>query len=508
MGPQGVLPAGQYLAAVGRALGSRRYWFAPSVFWISGRNSMLMAVMILGLASSLVALLNIWPRISFLVCFVCFLSFVTATNVWSNYQSDGMLLEAGFLSLFVSPPGVMPGWGATHPPSRASLFLLQWEWFRIYFESGMVKLLSGDEQWRNLTAMDEYYQNGPLPTWVGWYVEHLPHWFHAASALATLVMELGVVFMLFFPRRVRIICFFIVAPWELGVILTANYTFLNYLVLSLGILLLDDKFLRRFVPARLRPAEPVVSKIQEQEAASLSILSANSAGDAQDVPIAEKTLPTKNGLRYRITAHLRAFRFAVSLVMLTWIVYNTTVELIGLPLRDVPLPTAPISVLDPFRIANQYGLFAVMTRGRYEIEFQGSDDGSNWVPYSFRYKPQALSKPPGIYAPYQPRFEWNLWFASLGDWHQNDIVPLTEERLLTNDPDVLGLFRGNPFPQSPPRFARAVLWQYWFTTVDQKHRTGDWWRRQFLGLYAPEITLTPDGRPEVVQWADELPPHS
>src|SRR5579862_236851 len=133
MGPQGVLPADQYLAAVGRALGSRRYWFAPSLFWISERNSMLMAVMILGLASSLVALLNIWPRISFLVCFVCFLSFVTATNVWSNYQSDGMLLEAGFLSLFVSPPGVMPGWGATHPPSRGSLFLLQWEWFRIYF---------------------------------------------------------------------------------------------------------------------------------------------------------------------------------------------------------------------------------------------------------------------------------------------------------------------------------------------------------------------------------------
>jgi hypothetical protein len=181
--------------------------------------------------------------------------------------------------------------------------------------------------------------------------------------------------------------------------------------------------------------------------------------------------------------------------------------MIGIPLRSIPLPTAPITALDPFRIANQYGLFAVMTRGRYEIEFQGSTDGSNWVPYPFQCKPQALNKAPGIYAPYQPRFEWNLWFASLGDWHENDLVLLTEERLLTNDPDVLSLFSSNPFPRSPPRYTRAVLWRYWFTSVDEKRRTGNWWRRQLLGLYAPEITLTEDGRPDIVQWADELPPH-
>ena len=145
----------------------------------------------------------------------------------------------------------------------------------------MVKLLSGDQQWRNLTAMDEYYQNGPLPTWIGWYVEHLPHWFHAASALGTLVMELGIVFMLFFPRRVRIVCFFIVTPWEIGVILTANYTFLNYLVLSLGFLLLDDRFLRRFVPARFRPPEPVAAAREEsEEEPSLSILA--SGDDAEE----------------------------------------------------------------------------------------------------------------------------------------------------------------------------------------------------------------------------------
>ena len=196
IGPDGVLPASQYLAFVRRSLPTVRLWFAPTLLWFSSSNAMLMAICWAGLIASIAALFNLWPRLSFLVCFACYLSFVTAASDFSNYQSDGMLLEAGFLGLFFSPHGLMPGWGAESPPSRASLFLLQWEWFRIYFESGIVKLLSGDPQWRHFTAMDEYYQNGPLPTWIGWYIEHLPHWFHASTVAATLTMEIIVVFLL------------------------------------------------------------------------------------------------------------------------------------------------------------------------------------------------------------------------------------------------------------------------------------------------------------------------
>jgi hypothetical protein len=314
--------------------------------------------------------------------------------------------------------------------------------------------------------------------------------------------------MLFFPRRVRLVCFFIVTPWEIGVILTANYTFLNYLVLSLGFLLLDDKFLLRFVPKRFAPHEP--ERAIEAEAAEerpLSILSAGEASVATADLEPRKPIHMHRSWRERISAHWSALRLAITAVMLSWIAYDTTAEMIGLPFRHIPLPTAPITALEPFRIANQYGLFAVMTRGRYEIEFQGSNDGNHWTAYPFRYKPQALNEPPGIYAPYQPRFDWNLWFASLGDWQQNDIVPLTEERLLVSSPAVLSLFRGNPFKDAPPRYVRAVLWQYWFTSLDEKRRTGNWWRREFIGLYAPEMTMTPDGRIAVVQWPGELPPH-
>ena len=182
------------------------------------------------------------------VCFLCFLSFVSAAGEFSGYQSDGMLLEAGFIALFLAPPGCGRASAWRQPPIRASVFLLLWEWFRIYFESGVAKIASGDPEWRHFTAMDEYYQNGPLPTWIGWYVQHFPHWFHAATAFGTLALELVLVWMLFLPRRWRIVCFFIVTPWQIGIILTANYTFLNYLVLALGFLLLDDRFLIRFVP--------------------------------------------------------------------------------------------------------------------------------------------------------------------------------------------------------------------------------------------------------------------
>ena len=163
----------------------------------------------------------------------------------------------------------------------------------------------------------------------------------------------------------------------------------------------------------------------------------------------------------------------------------------------LPLPARPIVALDPFRIADQYGLFAVMTRARYEVEFQGSDDGINWTAYPFGYKPQAIDRGPRIFAPYQPRFDWNLWFASLDSWEQNRWVVTTEERLLTNSPSVLALFAGNPFAKAPPQFVRAVIWQYWFTDWSQK-RQSLWWRRELLGLYAPVIEREPDGRFHVV----------
>jgi hypothetical protein len=301
-------------------------------------------------------------------------------------------------------------------------------------------------------------------------------------------MELGLIWLIVLPRRFRIVLFFMVTCWEAGVIATANYCFLNYLVLSLGILLVDDRFLFRFVPERWRSHIPIASAAKAEESTR------KNEDDAGLGP-----------LRALIHPQFKAFKLAIAAVMLTWIFYATAVQLVWMLLPRFPLPSTPVAMLEPFRIANQYGLFAVMTRGRYEIEFQGSNDGQNWTAYPFRYKPQALNQPPGIYAPYQPRFDWNLWFASLGTWREYSIVPNTEVRLLSNDADVLGLFAGNPFPHAPPKRVRAVLWQYWFTSIAEKRATGNWWRRQLLGLYAPTLELQPDGRIGVVEMPEERP---
>ena len=492
IGPDGILPARQLLTAVRHAFGAYRFQMVPSLYWISSSNGFIFALCWIGLAASVAALFNLWPRLSFFVCFVSYLSFVAAAQDFSGYQSDGMLLASGFLALFLAPAGLRPGLGTSSPPSRASYFLLQWEWFRIYFESGIGKLLGGDPEWRHLTAMDQYYQNGPLPTWIGWYAQHLPHWFQVCTAGATLVMEAVLVFMLFLPRRARILCFFIVTPWEIGVILTANYTFLNYLVLALGFLLLDDQFLRRFVPAQLRPTPLIEPEpaTQENEESEISIIA---------LPKPASDRPTLN--------HLQTAGLALATVLLSLVSYATTAQLLLMPFPALPIPTSPIGWLSPYRIANRYGLFERMTRGRYEIEFQGSNDGKDWKPYMFRYKPQALNQPPGLYAPYQPRFDWNLWFCSLTSWRQCNIVPLTEVHLLAGSSQVLNLFAHDPFAGSPPIYVRAVLYQYWFTTMKEKHATGDWWCRKLLGLYSPVLTLAPDGRPAVVEWPQPLPEH-
>ena len=486
IGSQGILPAVDYLQSL-RDLGMLRFWYAPTLLWFSYSDHLLLALCWIGLITSLVLVANVWPRAMLIICFICFLSFVSVAQDFSGYQSDGMLLEAGFLSLFLAPSGLYPGLGRKQPPVRAAMFMLLWEWFRIYFQSGVVKLESGDPTWRNLTALYEYYQNGPLPTWIGWYLQHLPHWFHMASAGMTLVMELILVWMAFLPGRWKTVCFFIVTVWQVVVIAAANYAFLNYLVLALAILLLDDAVLRRFIPLRWQTRLDGEGRHMGAKLRDLN------SSDAEAKPLTRMS-------------PVSIFRSSLIAIALTWIFYATIVPLARMFWRDVPLPVKPVALFEPFRIANQYGLFAVMTPHRYEIEFQGSNDGEHWLAYPFRYKPQDLKERPRIYAPYQPRFDWNLWFASLGSWQQNSIVPRTEELLLENEQSVLGLFAGNPYPNVPPRLVRAVLWQYWFSSPEHKHMEGVWWRRQFLGTYAPTLTRLPNSRFGIVNDATLSPP--
>jgi len=434
IGPAGIAPATEYLRVLRTNFGLwHRLWLAPSLFWFGSGGAAIHVVAAVGVVASLLLMGRVFPRASLGACMVCFLSFIATAQVFASYQSDGMLMSAAFVGLFLDD----------RAPGRAAVWATRWLWFTIYFGSGVAKLASGDPEWRHLTALDHYYENGPLPTWIGWYAQqYTPHWVNAVTVVAVLVLELGVAWICFGPRRARIACFWIATLFQIAIIATSNYGFLNWLVLGLGLALIDDRhiawLLRRPAVASAAPLQPWLAR-----PAALAILGAWFLLTAAN--LAQRVMP----------------RF--------------------------PAPSAVSNAVAQFRIADPFGLFAVMTRERYELEFQGSADGEHWVAYPFRFKPQEPERAPGIYGPYQPRFDWNLWFASLDNYQNNPWIEEAEVRLLANDPAVLHLFAGNPFAGAAPRAVRVVLWQYWFATPEQKRTEGVWWTRHELGLYAPEL---------------------
>jgi hypothetical protein len=453
IGDQGILPASDLFRAGGKLGFFERTWATPSLLWLSPDDTGLVLLVLVGLTASLLVIANIAPRACLVVCGLMFLSFISAARDFAWYQSEGMLLEATAAGFVLAPAGARPGLGALSPPSVMARLLVLWECFRIYFESGIAKLASGDPSWRDMTAMDRYYENGPLPTWIGWWAQQLPHGFHAATAVITLAVELVLVFGLFGPRRVRLATFAVLTLLQIGIIATANYCFLNYLVLALAIPAVDDDTLRRIPHVR--------------------------------IPEVPSDLPRPTSARLYASAAWIALLFYAQAAVFV---------LPGSP-EPISWLLEPAKPLAHLRLANRYGLFARMTNVRYEIEFEGSTDGAAWVTYPFRYKPQALDSPPGIFAPYQPRFEWNLWFCAVDEegvprraimnvarrscpW-----VMTVEARLLERSPFVLALFRDDPLHGTAPRFVRATLWRYWMTTPAVLRASGNYWRRERIATY-------------------------
>jgi len=462
LGDRGVLPVTELFDFFrAREPGVARFWTIPSLLWLAPSDRGLSALVAVGLVSSVLVVANVAPRAALAVCGVCFLSFVSAAQDFSSYQSDGMLLEATAAAVVIAPRGFRPRFGESDPPSRAARVVLLWECFRIYFESGVAKIASGDPSWRDLTAMDHYYENGPLPTWLGYWAQQLPHGFHVFSAGATIAIELVIVFGMWIPR-LRVATFAILTTLQIGIISTANYCFLNHLVLALGIFLVDDDALRR---VRLA------------------------------IPRASSALRASTGARFWISAVWLSLLFYASVAVFAFA---------GAP-EPMAYVAAPAEALAHLRLANRYGLFARMTNVRYEISFEGSDDGVHWSTYRFRYKPQDPKEAPKFFAPYQPRFDWNLWFCAVAEEgvRRSQIVRVArascpwvvsaEARLLEASPDVLRLFRDDPFHGRAPRFVRTMLDQYWMTDASTHRATGAYWRVARVGRYTTSLGRDDDG---------------
>jgi lipase maturation factor 1 len=437
IGSHGILPANEFLNTVHNALGRSSYWNVPTLLWLNPSDVCLRAVWITGFCLSLSLLLGLNARVVRIALFVLYLSLDTAGQGFMSYQWDALLLEAGFLAIFLGSEVVI-------------VKLFRWLLCRLMFLSGAVKLLSQDPSWRHLTALPVHYQTQPLPTPLAWHFYQLPDWFQKTSVLFVFFVELVVPWFVLAPRRLRLIAGLAITLLQLLIFLTGNYAFFNLLTLSLCLFLLDDRALSRVLPKRL------LSRLTRRRHFSVS-------------PVWWR---------------------AVCGVVATLVLFVSGFEMVGeLSGRRWAPAEMVIRAVSPFEIINTYGLFAVMTTTRPEIIVEGSNDGATWIPYEFKYKVGELTRAPIWVQPHQPRLDWQMWFAALGDYRTDPWVLHFLERLLEGQPEVLGLLGHNPFPDAPPHYVRALIYEYRFTTPEERKATGHRWKRELLETYVPTVSL-------------------
>ena len=438
-GERGIMPARDFLEAVHSHLGASAFWRVPSLCWLNAGDGFLVSLCVLGALLSLAIALGFAPGACSLGAWLIYLSLCSIGSPFLDFQWDALLLETALLAAFWLPWRLRPAWGIETRGQTFARWLLWWLLFRLMFESGLVKLTWGDATWWNLRALEVHFETQPLPLWTAWYAHHLPAWMLRTATFGMFVIELAAPFFIVAPRRWRHAGGLALVALQAGIALTGNYAFFNLLSIALCLPLFDDALFPARWRERIRAEEaPHFPKWRNVLAATCAILAA------------ALTLP---GL-------LGAFR--------------------------VPVPQ-PLAALRSF---NGYGLFRVMTTSRPEVVIEGSNDGVTWNEYEFPWKPGDLRGCPGLVAPHQPRVDWQMWFAALGDARSNPWFMNLLARTLQGAPEVLAFYQWNPFPNRPPRMIRAVLYDYHFTRAGES----GWWRRERRGLYCPPISLNPSAK--------------
>lgn len=442
IGSRGIAPAAEFLDRARTALGGASVPRVPTLFWLDASDRALRAVCWGGIVGSVLLIAGVLPVACLVGLWAAYLSFVSVGHPFLSYQWDALLLESGFLAILVAPWTLRLNRVPGGPPGLA-VWLVRWLVFRLMFLSGVVKLTSADPTWAAWTAMKYHYETQPLPTWTSWYAHHLPDRLQRASVGLMFWAELIAPFLLFGPRIPRMIGVLSIVLLQLGIAATGNFGFFNLLSVVLCLLLVEDR----------------------------------DWGRKDDDPAGTNRRP--------ILA-----RIALAAIALPLMAVSVMNGIDGSGVSQTVTHPAPLERLrtlaDTFRIANAYGLFAVMTTERPEILVEGSDDGEVWTAYRFRWKPGDPARRPRFCTTHLPRLDWQMWFAALsGDCRAQPWFLNFERRLLEGSPEVLSLLEANPFPDRPPRYLRARLDLYHFT------RPGEpgWWTREEAGTFCPALGL-------------------
>src|SRR4051812_15655463 len=457
IGREGILPAGEFMAgaaawATANGFGLSRFAALPTVFWFGASDAVLQGACVAGVALAILLVAGVASVAVVPALWLLYLSLSVVSSDFLSFQWDALLLETGLLAVLVTP-FVLLHRPAGHEPRAGARWLVWWLLFRLMLGSGIVKLASGDPTWRGLTALAYHYETQPLPTPLAWFAHQLPGWSQRVSTALVLIVELGAPWLIYSPRRVRTWACAMLILLQVLIAATGNYAFFNLLSIALCLTLVDDATWRSWR-----------SKIQRRNSR----------------PAASIALGRNRGWPSLVVGAAALVIVPASLVMLT--AQAGTI----LPGSSAIAPV--LDALAPFRSVNAYGLFAVMTTTRPEIILEGSNDGTTWTAYEFKYQPGDVRRRPPWVAPHQPRLDWQMWFAALGtyeneSWFQNFCL-----RLLEGSPSVRALLGSDPFPDRPPRYVRGVLYQYHFAGRPA-HADGIWWVRDRSGAYSPPLSL-------------------
>ncbi len=435
IGEHGILPVPRYLAR-------QSFWRTPSIFHlrysdrlfagVSWFGAVLSAAVVGGAADRvpLWAALPIW-----LTLWVLYLSIVNVGQAWYSFGWESLLLESGFLMIFLGNDRVAP--------PLLTLWMARLLLFRVEFGAGLIKM-RGDPCWRDLTCLYYHHETQPMPGPLSWFFHHLPKPLHrievAGNHFAQLVVPLG----LFAPQPVASVAAAIIVVTQLWLVMSGNFAWLNWVTIVLAFSAIDDSAAGRLLPI---PGHPPVS------ASPLWFV----------------------GL---------VVAFAGGVLFLTY-----------WPVRNMLSPRQRMNMsFNPFHLVNTYGAFGTIGRTRREVVIEGTDEPrltgqTVWKEYEFKGKPGTLRRLPRQWAPYHLRLDWLMWFAAISPGYAQPWLKPFLRRLLAGDRATLRLLRRNPFPDSPPRYVRAQLYQYRFTTPAELRRDRAWWHRALVGQYVSPMTL-------------------
>ncbi|MBO9666788.1 MAG: lipase maturation factor family protein [Bdellovibrio sp.] len=436
-GKSGILSIDHLLNLLDKELGVNRFRHFPSLFWFASSDFVLKVTCLIGMLASSLAFLGFSQGWMFVLCWLCYLSFVSCGQVFLSYQWDSLLLELGFLGIFFAPLQIewLPFAGyEIHPLVLGMVWILL---FKLMFSSGVVKLTNKDPAWKNLTALRFHFWTQPLPNAISYFLDKMPLWFQKASTALMFTIELAVPFFIFIPGKPAFVAACLLLLLQTLIILTGNFAFFNIITIGLCFSIIPDNFWSL-------PLHSFVEPISVSYPLALIVLI--------------MTLPAS----------------------LFWI-YKTLFE--KSKALDFMLPY--MRALYPLRISNPYGLFAVMTKARPELVLEGSDDGEHWLEYEFKHKPTDLKKMPTFIAPFQPRLDWQMWFAALETFNENLWLQNLVTRLFEESAEVQELLAKDPFGGKSPHYLRIVKYNYHFSSLEELKKKGQWWTRTSIGVYSP-----------------------